>query len=103
VDGRITDHPSRTYALGQDGQGAIRQNLNLDAFRAETGLPLAPVMVLQTGAPSDGLLRHWPEPSAGVDMHYGYAFQWFGLCALIGSLFVWFQLVRPFLHRPRRA
>ena len=37
---------------------------------------------------------------AGVDKHYGYAFQWFGLCGLIALLYVWFQIVRRFI-RPR--
>jgi surfeit locus 1 family protein len=48
---------------------------------------------------SDGLLRHWPAPDLGLHKHYGYAFQWFALCALILILYVWFQLVRPRLRR----
>jgi len=101
VTGRIAPSPPRLYALGQDGHGAIRQNLDLDAFRGETGLPLASVTVLQTGQPSEGLLRDWPQPATGVEKHYGYAFQWFGLCTLIGLLFLWFQIVRPFYHSRR--
>ena len=34
-------------------------------------------------------------PAADVHKHYGYAFQWFALCALIVGLYVWFQLIRP--------
>ena len=33
--------------------------------------------------------------AAGVHKHYGYAFQWFALSALILGLYVWFQLIRP--------
>ena len=102
VSGRIAAHPPRVYQLGQEQGGAIRQNLDLDAWRAETGLPLAPVLVVQTGAASDGLQRDWPEAASGVEKHYGYAFQWFGLCTLIGLLLLWFQVVRP-LYRARRA
>ena len=102
VSGRIAAHPPRVYHLGQEQGGAIRQNLDLDAWRAETGLPLAPVLVVQTGAASDGLQRDWPEAASGVEKHYGYAFQWFGLCTLIGLLLLWFQVVRP-LYRARRA
>ena len=100
--GRIAPSPPRLYALGEDGRGVIRQNLDLDAFRLETGLPLASLVVWQTGEPSDGLLRQWPEPNSGVDKHYGYAFQWFGLCALIALLVLWFQVVRP-LRRSSHA
>lgn len=102
VSGRIAAHPPMVYRLGQEQGGAIRQNLDLDAWRAETGLPLAPVLVVQTGAASDGLQRDWPEAASGVEKHYGYAFQWFGLCTLIGLLLLWFQVVRP-LYRARRA
>ncbi|MCY7369684.1 MAG: hypothetical protein LH479_02135, partial [Polaromonas sp.] len=43
-------------------------------------------------------LRDWPAPNVGVEKHYGYAFQWFGLCALTVVLYGWFQ-VRPALGR----
>jgi surfeit locus 1 family protein len=101
IVGRIAPPPSRLYEFaGADaglGSSRIRQNLDLNAFRAETGLQLAPLTVLQTGEPSEGLLREWPVVGTGVEKHYGYAFQWFGLCGLIALLYVWFQLVR----RPR--
>ena len=61
------------------------------------------LMVLQTGAPSEGLRRDWPEPTTGVDKHNGYAFQWFGLSVLVVLLYVWFQLVRRFYPRRRAA
>jgi surfeit locus 1 family protein len=47
------------------------------------------------GAASEGLLREWPQAATGVEKHYGYAFQWFGLALLIALLYVWFQIVRP--------
>jgi surfeit locus 1 family protein len=47
----------------------------------------------------DGLLRQWPHPAVDVHKHYGYAFQWFALCALMAGLYVWFQLIRPWLRR----
>ncbi|MDO5289696.1 MAG: SURF1 family protein [Pseudomonadota bacterium] len=95
VTGRLAERPPAVYALGQEGSGQIRQNLDIAGFQRETGLPLAALIVVQTGASSDGLRRDWPEPATGVHKHHGYAFQWFGLCALIGLLFMWFQVVRP--------
>ncbi len=104
VTGRIAPGPSRLLELAGADQGPgssrIRQNLDLAAFSAETGLALAPVTVVQTQGPADGLLRQWPAFSTGVEKHYGYAFQWFGLSGLIALLYVWFQLVRRI--RPRR-
>jgi surfeit locus 1 family protein len=102
IQGRIAPPPSKLYELGGPEAGPIRQNLAIAQFSAETGLPLLPVWVQQTGAASDGLLREWPLANTGVDKNYGYAVQWFALSALIAILYVWFQIVRRFIY-PRRA
>lgn len=105
VRGRIAPPPGKLYEF-QGGQGgAIRQNLDLAAFAAETGLPLWPGSLLQTGADAQGggLQRDWPAADTGVEKHYGYAFQWFGLATLIAILYVWFQIVRRYLVPRRRS
>ncbi len=93
VSGRMAPPPSKLYEFDGAAQGRIRQNLDLAAFSAEIGVPLLPVSLLQTGAASEGLLRNWAAPNTGVDKHYGYAFQWFALCALLTGLYAWFQLL----------
>lgn len=101
VVARVAAAPSRLYdfAVPEQGNSTIRQNLDLAAFRRETGLPLVSWTAVQTGAASEGLQRQWPAVTSGVERHYGYAFQWFGLCALIVFLYAWFQIIR----RPRAA
>jgi len=101
VEGRLAASPSRLYELGPGSAGTIRQNLDPAAFAVESGLKLLPLTVVQTAADAsdDTLLRHWPAPDLGLQKHYGYAFQWFALCALIVGLYVWFQLVRPRLRK----
>ncbi len=103
VQGRIAPGPGRLYEFAGAASGPIRQNLDIASFAQETGLALRPFSVVQeddTPRPSDGLLRQWPAPAADVQKHYGYAFQWFALCALLIGLYVWFQLLRP--RRARR-
>lgn len=102
VEGRVAETPSRLYELGAAETGPIRQNLDLARFRAETGLDLLAVTLLQTDAGADGLARDWPPIDSGVDKHHGYAFQWFGLSALIAVLYVWFQIVKRFIARRAR-
>ena len=101
IAGRLAAAPSKLYQFGEVETGLIRQNLDLAAFSAESGLPLLPVSVQQTGAASEGLLREWPGVNVGVETHYGYAAQWFALSALITALYVWFQIVKRFI-KPRR-
>ena len=42
------------------------------------------------------------QPASGVEKHYGYAFQWWALRALIAILYVWFQFIAP-RRQARRA
>lgn len=104
VSGRVAPPPARLYEFDATAGGAIRQNLDLDAYARETGQALLPYTVLQTAAPQDGpdgLQRDWLLPATGTHKHLGYAFQWFALSALITLLYVWFQLIRPW-YRARR-
>lgn len=103
--GRIAPPPARLYEFEAAEKGPIRQNLELSTFARETGLVLRPLSVQQLddpGQPEDGLLRDWPAPAAGVHKHHGYAFQWFALSVLTVSLYVWFQVIRPWRRRTGR-
>lgn len=100
--GRLAPPPAKLYDFDTEETGPIRQNLVLDRFRAETGLPLLPLSVQQAGAPSEGLLRQWPQAASGAEKNIGYAFQWWAIAALIAILYVWFQLVLP-RRQARRA
>jgi surfeit locus 1 family protein len=98
VAGRIAPPPARLYDLGADAPGPIRQNLDIGAFALESRLALRPLSIVQEdlgGASADGLGREWSQPAANVHKHYGYAFQWFALCALVIGLYAWFQIIRP--------
>jgi surfeit locus 1 family protein len=101
--GRIAPPPGRLYEFEASSTGRIRQNLAFDTFARETGLALRPLSILQLDSDAfagDGLRRQWPLPAVDVHKHYGYAFQWFALAALITGLYVWFRIVQP-RRRPR--
>jgi len=101
VRGRLAPPPAKLYAFAKEEKGTIRQNLDLAAFRAETGLPLLALSVQQAGPPSEGLLRQWPQAGSGAEKNYGYAFQWWAMATLIAILYVWFQLVVPYRQARR--
>jgi surfeit locus 1 family protein len=102
VRGRMAPPPAKLYEFDGAGSGPIRQNLDLARFREETQLDLLELSVLQLGPPSEGLLRDWPQVASGVEKHYGYAFQWWALSALIAVLYAWFQFIAP-RRRPPHA
>ncbi len=103
VAGRVVANPSRLYDLGGIETGPIRQNLDPVEYAREIRRPLLPLVIVEDASASnagDGLARQWPAPASDVHKHYGYAAQWFGLCALVAFLYVWFQLIRPRRRRP---
>jgi surfeit locus 1 family protein len=102
IRGRLAPPPAQLYAFSREEQGAIRQNLDLERFRAETGLPLAALSVQQTGAASEGLQRDWPQPASGAEKNLGYAVQWWAIAATIAILYAWFQFIAP-RRKPGRS
>lgn len=101
--GRLAPPPAKTLVLAEERPGRILQNLDLARYQGQSGLPLLQtVSVQQTGAPSEGLQREWPQAGSGAAKNYGYAAQWWALAALIAILYVWFQFVVP-RRQARRA
>ncbi len=99
LSGRIAASPGKVYELGEADTGPVRQNLDVTAFAREHAAQILNGSLVQWApvpdTPSDGLLRNWPQIASDVHKHHGYAFQWFGLCALILILYVWFQIISP--------
>jgi len=108
---RVAPPPAKLLELGDAGSGRIRQNLDLEGYGREIGLPLRSWSAWQLDvartdgdAPAvDGLRRDWPAPASDVSKHHGYAFQWFALSALIIGLYVWFQLIQPRRRAAKRS
>lgn len=96
IEGMVSPPPSRHFDLGGSDNARIRQNLDPKTYGDALGLALSPVSVQESGDERDGLSRDWPQPNTGVDTHYGYAFQWFTLSALVALYYFWFQIVKRF-------
>lgn len=104
LDGIARGSAGRVLQLGSAPaltRGAIVQNVNIADFVTASGMFMLPLIVEQTRptGPGDGdgrpaLQRDWPAPSLGVDMHRGYAFQWYALAATAFLFFVFSGLRR---------
>ncbi|MCX7148073.1 MAG: SURF1 family protein [Rhodocyclales bacterium] len=72
-------------------QGAVWQHVREADYRRLSGLDALPVILLQTGADGDGLIRDWGSPDNPANRHYGYAVMWlvFALMAAAYGLFAW--------------
>jgi surfeit locus 1 family protein len=68
--------------------GRVWQNLTLEAFAANTGLALQPVVIEQLSQVDDGLLRDWARPDTGAERNASYSLQWYLFAALAVILFL---------------
>ena len=88
IEGIVFPDSGKTYQLAPEVENRasdglkIQENLNLkdDAIFGEKLLPF--VLRDQTALTSDGLDKSLPAFKSGVNTHYGYAFQWFGLAVM---------------------
>lgn len=92
VTGRLVFPPARYIEWKEDaGAGNVRQNLDPARIAQAIGLPLLPVVIEQDDAgAADGLVRQWPAPDLGIDMHRGYMLQWYAFAALAAALWIFF-------------
>src|SRR5437867_2535017 len=82
VEGLALERLPHALQLKEDLQGRVRQNVDLGAFAADTGLALQPIVIEQRSDSGDGLLREWPRADAGIERHESYALHWYSLVAL---------------------
>lgn len=100
LQGIAVDPHTRYVELGKvTTEGRVWQNLDFERYARQSGLRLQPILLLQTTELDDGLYRAWPRPDAGVDMHVGYAFQWYSLATTVAVLWVVMNVKR----RPARG
>jgi surfeit locus 1 family protein len=95
VEGLAVPPSRRYFELGPaTTAGPVWENLDLDRYAAATGLALQPFVLHQLDAASDGLVRIEERPDTGVNMHRGYAFQWYALAVLVVVLYIVLNLKR---------
>jgi surfeit locus 1 family protein len=88
IEGLALPRLERVMSLGRSPTGRLRQNLDIAAYAAETGLALQPRVIEQHSDSGDGLARDWAPHDAGVEKHQAYALQWYSLAALAVVLFI---------------
>jgi surfeit locus 1 family protein len=100
VRGLAVPRAPRAFETGSAQPGdPVRQNIDLAAFEAESGLHLQPFFIEQRGVSDEGLIQDWPARDALLDKHRIYSGQWYALAALSIAIF----LVLSFRHGRRPA
>ncbi len=95
VEGIAMIPQGKPYQLAADAtSGQVRQHLVPERIAAETQLAVQPIVLLQTSAADDGLVRDWPKPDAGVNTHLAYALQWYVMAFVIAAMWIGLNVSR---------
>ena len=69
--------------------------LDLELVSKQVAKPVAHFVMLQNSDDESGLVREWPIFDTKVDMHIGYAIQWFAFAFIALVFFLIFSFRRP--------
>ncbi len=78
-------------------EGNVWQNIVLERYRQATQLDVQPIVLQQTEATDDGLIRDWPPVDLKRNTHLAYAVQWLAMAA---AIFIYWLVINV-RRRPR--
>ncbi len=94
VRGRVGSLPRAGYRMGDAilagatwPQHAVYPTL--DELASSLGQEVQPFVLLMDPDDDHGLLRHWVPAEMGPSRHFGYAFQWFAMGAVLAAMLIW--------------
>ena len=93
VSGVAVLPPSKIYelqppeAINGDWQ-VVWQNMDMERYRNAVPFQLQPIIIQMDKDSLGGFVREWPRPDTRIQTHLGYAFQWFGMAAMLAIFYV---------------
>ena len=97
----IADRPSGQYLELEsqntaNGWQPVWQNLDIRRYQASVPFAVQEMAIrLAPDSNAGGYVRDWPVPDAKVDMHRGYAFQWYALAVMLTLYYLFTQFRKP--------
>jgi surfeit locus 1 family protein len=102
LTGLIRERTPRVGSVGIAARnGNIWTEVTPEAFAEWAGLPVQPLVLYQTSAAQDGLIRDWPHPGSGADRNRGYALQWFALATMTLAFWAYYFFRRSAEHNDK--
>jgi surfeit locus 1 family protein len=95
VAGSLWLPPDKYYSLeastelqAEQSWQTVWQNLDMRRYQEMVDIDVAPLVIrLAEDSEAGGFLRIWPRPDERIEMHLGYAWQWFGFA--VAALLIW--------------
>ena len=94
VRGRAGSLPRAAYKMGDAIGPATDWPMSavyptLTEVATALGREVQPFVLLMDHEEARGFYRHWVPTGLGPDKHFGYAFQWFAMGAMLAGLLIW--------------
>ncbi len=91
--GQVWLPPAKYFMLQAPPQGQgwqpVWQNLDLKRYASLVPFAVRPFVVrLEAASGADGLVRNWPRPAERIEMHIGYAYQWYGFAVAFAVIYL---------------
>lgn len=92
VQGTIYEISTKSFALDNRSQDMFWpkriQIIDFAQLEKLSGIQLMPMVILLDAKQSNGFVREWSPVNLNVNIHYGYAVQWFALALTLFVLFI---------------
>lgn len=86
--------PGKFYALEPPAPAGgawqpLWQNMDMARYASSVPFPVLPLVIrLDAGSAAGGFARAWPLPAERVEMHIGYAYQWYGFAVALAIIYI---------------
>lgn len=72
----------------QTVQGKVWENLVIERYARRVPFPIQPIVIEQSNAAPDRLVREWEPPDTGVEKHQARALTWYALAFTVAVIYV---------------
>lgn len=89
--------PSKIYELEpsepiEGGWQTVWQNMDMERYRNAVPFQIQPIIIQLDQDSPGGFVREWPRPDTRIQTHLGYAFQWYGMAAMLAMFYIFTNL-----------
>jgi surfeit locus 1 family protein len=93
VEGIVWLPPEKYFALGSASGSekwqTVWQNMDMKRYAASVPFAVQPFVIrLDATSGAGGFVRNWPKPAERIEMHIGYAYQWFGFAVAFVVIYI---------------
>lgn len=92
ISGYLWQPPEKFFTLAEPPSGdwqPLWQNMDMRRYASNVPFAVQPMVVrLDPQSTAAGFVRAWPRPAERIEMHIGYAYQWYGFALTLVVIYI---------------